>query len=187
MKPLATWTIKGFPNSDVVTHCQWTSREPWVSARIYCFNPCTLELYCQNSFFFRTWDCSLKTESRTREWGPIYTWLEPAGLGEEILKVRKWKPKDFARVRPIINPAKVSPHRPGVIKLESTKQDLDSIIQTLGIRTISQTGVRIHCEMIPFSGSQTIVNLVLLRILTSYHRGCWWVSKLQGPRWVVCR
>ena len=75
---------------------------------------------------FRIWGCSLRIKSRTREGGPLHTWQEPDGAGVDILKFRKWKPRNVARVRTIINPAKVSARGPGVANLESEELGLES-------------------------------------------------------------
>lgn len=142
--------------------------------------------------FFKTWDCSLRTKSRTRKQGPIHTWQEPAGLGREVSKVRKLKPKDFARLRPKINPTKVSAHRPGAIKLVSTEQGLESRYwhkNYFSKQESNSTGagwhhshetVEVFTQDIykPRRGSGSLLHI--MEIADE------WASS-QGPRQVVCR
>lgn len=94
--------------------------------------------WCFFLVFFQ--DLRLLTQNRkqNQRMGPDLCMAGASWIRREDFESQEMKTERFCKSEANNKSSQVSAHRPGVIKLESTKQDLDSIIQALGIRTISQ-------------------------------------------------
>lgn len=89
------------------------------------------------AFFFQDLRLLNQNRKQNQRMGPNLYMAEASWIRRKDFESQEMKTKKFCKGEANNKSSQVSAHRPGVIKLESTKQVLDSIIQTLGIRTIS--------------------------------------------------